>query len=51
MAAPTPNDKVAKLKVYAEGLKQRLAGTLNKDLRYVLEIDLEKTERKIAKLI
>lgn len=51
MASPNPNDKVTKLKVYAEGLKQRLGGTtISKELRFVLEIDLKKTEAKIAKL-
>jgi len=51
MAAPVPSDKAAKLKVYAEGLKQRLSNKeLNKELRVVLEIDLRKTEARIAKL-
>lgn len=51
MATPTPNDKIAKLKVYADGLKQRLGNKeLDKELRFVLEIDLRKTEAKIAKL-
>lgn len=51
MAAPNPSDKVNKLKVYAEGLKQRLGGkTLSPELRNVLQIDLKKTEAKIAKL-
>lgn len=44
-------DKVAKLKKYAEGLKQRLNGQLDKELRDFLQIDLKKTESKIAKIV
>lgn len=52
MANPAPSDKAAKLKVYADGLKQRLGGNmLSPELRNVLQIDLKKTEAKIAKLV
>lgn len=51
MANPSPSDKINKLKVYAEGLKQRLgSGMLSPELKNVLQIDLKKTEAKIAKL-
>jgi hypothetical protein len=44
------NDSILRLKKYAEGLKMRLRGSVEKELRVVLEIDLKKTEAKITKL-
>ncbi len=50
MAQPNPSDKINRLIKYTEGLKQRLGGQLAPELRKVIEIDLRKTEAKIAKL-
>lgn len=51
MAQPAANDKLNRLVKYTEGLKQRLNGKmLSPELRNVIEIDLRKTEAKIAKL-
>lgn len=48
--ATNPNDKILRLQVYADKLKQRLGGQLDPNLREVLKIDLRKTEAQIAKL-
>jgi hypothetical protein len=48
--ASTPNDKLARLQTYAEKLKQRLNGSLEKNLREFIKTDLRKTEAQIAKL-
>jgi hypothetical protein len=51
MANATPtNDRLMRLLVYADKLKQRLNGPLDKNLKEVLQIDLRKTEAQIAKL-
>ena len=43
-------DKVLKLTKYVEGLKQRLDGNLDPELRKVLEIDLKKSTNKLEQL-
>ncbi len=49
--AKNTTDKANRLKVYAAGLKQRLAGDLAPEMRKFIEVDLRKTESAIAKLV
>jgi hypothetical protein len=44
-------NEIARLTRYVDGLKQRLAGALDKNLRFVIEIDLKKTQKRIEKLV
>jgi hypothetical protein len=48
--AVATTDRLNRLTTYAAGLKQRLSGKPEKELKNVLEIDLRKTEAQIAKL-
>ena len=60
MAAPAPTDKLARLEVYAAGLKQRLTGPVptkhaksegsKAAFKQMVSIDLEKTEAQISRL-
>jgi hypothetical protein len=43
-------DRLNRLVVYAAGLRQRLAGSIEPEKKNVLQIDLKKTEAVIAKL-
>jgi len=43
------SDKRTSLLKYADDLRRRLAGSLDKELRLVLEIDLKKTLARIEK--